>query len=71
MPKHPSEKLWDLTHKDKLKEYNAKYLKGKVRLTLVLDEEIVEAINQLNPEDISLPSKVKAIIREWINLERK
>jgi hypothetical protein len=71
MPKHPSEKLWDLTHKDKLKEYNAKYLKGKVRLTLVLDEEIVEVINQLNPEDISLPAKIKAIIKDWINTDRK
>ena len=71
MPKHPSEKLWDLTHKDKLKEYHAKYLSDKVRISLILDNETVEAINQLNPGDISLPAKVKAIIKDWINIDRK
>ena len=71
MPKHPSEKLWDLTHKDKLKEYQAKYFTDKIRINLILDNETVDAINQLNPEDISLAAKVKAIIRDRINEDRK
>jgi len=71
MPKHPSEKLWDLTHKDKLKEYNAKYLRDKMRISLILDNETVEAINKLNPEDISLPAKIKAIIKDWVNLHEE
>ncbi|MGB3205945.1 MAG: hypothetical protein WBB28_13225 [Crinalium sp.] len=71
MPKHSSEKLWDLTHKDKLKEYQAKYFSDKIRINLILDNETVEAINKLNSEDISLAGKVKAIIKDWINTERE
>jgi len=71
MPKLPSERLWDLTHKDKLKEYNAKYLSDKLKITLVLEKETAEAINKLYPEEISMPAKIKAILQTWIASENE
>lgn len=71
MPKHPASKRWDATHRDKGNEYYKKYINDKLRVNLVLDNETAVAINKLYPEDISMPAKIKAILKTWIEQNTK
>ncbi|NMF61779.1 hypothetical protein DP113_18115 [Brasilonema octagenarum UFV-E1] len=67
MPKHPSQKVWQKTHKDKIDQYQRKYLDNKVRICVVLDKELVGQIDRVKPSDQTYASWIKRISRDWLS----
>ncbi len=67
MPKHPSQKLWQKAHKDKVNKYRQNYMKDKVQVTVILEAPLVKQIDKVKKPGESYANCLKRIAELWID----
>lgn len=65
MTKRLSGKLWQKTHKDKVKQYHDTYMKDKTQATVVLEAWVVEEIDKAKEPGQSYGNWVRRLVEDW------
>lgn len=65
MGKKTSQKLWQKANKDKVSDYQRKYMQKKAQATVVLEPWVKDKIDTLKPDDQPYGQWIRKFLEEW------
>lgn len=70
MLKPESQKRWQQRNADKVRGYTAKYLEGKTKMSVTVDNWVAEELAKIKPPEQSLGGWIRERLEKWAEASR-